>query len=82
MTSYSAAAVQTFSTSNIGAVSTLSNPTLTSGPDHYISANAHRVFNFEVSRHHNYVADGTRVHNQSILNFLSDEELRVRIHNQ
>lgn len=75
MTSYSAAAVQTFSTSNIGAVSTLSNPALTSGPDHYIRANAHRVFNFEVSRHHNYVADGTRVHNRSILSFLSDEEL-------
>ncbi|MQY44320.1 hypothetical protein GG681_16870 [Epibacterium sp. SM1969] len=33
-----------------------------------------RTYNFEVSKYHNYVADNVRVHNDSILSFLSDDE--------
>ena len=35
----------------------------------------HRVYNFEVAEHHTYIADGIRVHNTSVLGFLSPEEL-------
>jgi len=34
----------------------------------------HRVYNFEVAETHTYIADGVRVHNKSILSFLSPAE--------
>ena len=33
-----------------------------------------RTYNFEVAKHHNYVAQGVRVHNQSILSLLNPDE--------
>lgn len=36
---------------------------------------AHRVHNFEVEEHHTYVAGGLRVHNTSVLSFLSFAQL-------
>ncbi|MEO1324995.1 MAG: hypothetical protein AAFV59_18550, partial [Pseudomonadota bacterium] len=38
---------------------------------------SHRVYNFEVAETHTYIADGIRVHNQSVLTFLEPEELRT-----
>lgn len=35
----------------------------------------HEVYNFEVAHHHTYIADGIRVHNTSVLDHLSIEEL-------
>ncbi|WP_299960841.1 hypothetical protein [uncultured Roseobacter sp.] len=39
--------------------------------------NTWRTYNFEVAEHHNYIADGVRVHNKSVLNFLEDHEVSV-----
>ena len=39
-----------------------------------INAQSHKVYNFEVSGTHNYIADGIRVHNTSVLSFLSTGE--------
>ncbi|MEL6201909.1 MAG: hypothetical protein AAFR39_06070 [Pseudomonadota bacterium] len=36
---------------------------------------SHKVYNFEVENHHTYIADGIRVHNTSILSFLTPNEL-------
>ena len=36
----------------------------------------HKVYNFEVAGTHTYIADGVRVHNKSVLSFLSNEQLR------
>lgn len=38
------------------------------------SVRAHRVYNFEVENHHTYIAGGIRVHNKSVLDFLSGAE--------
>ncbi|MBO9477220.1 VCBS repeat-containing protein [Shimia sp. R11_0] len=43
-------------------------------PTHAVGTSSHRVYNFEVREHHNYVADGVRVHNESVLSFLTPEE--------
>lgn len=37
----------------------------------------HRVYNFEVETHHTYIAGGIRVHNRSVLDFLSDEQIKM-----
>ncbi len=34
----------------------------------------HRVYNFEVEGTHTYIADGIRVHNESVLSFLTDAQ--------
>ncbi|WP_206540016.1 hypothetical protein, partial [Ruegeria sp. ANG-R] len=35
-------------------------------------AKSHQVYNFEVAKHHNYIAGGIRVHNESILSHLGN----------
>ncbi|MFK8036069.1 MAG: hypothetical protein AB8B94_18190, partial [Hyphomicrobiales bacterium] len=67
---------QVFSASTVGVL--VSDMTVHSGSTFEESLSVettHRVYNFEVASHHNYIADGVRVHNKSILAALHDHEL-------
>ena len=63
---------QNYFSSSLALDSLLSENVL--GTDEFSSEDAllssHKVFNFEVDTYHNYIADGIRVHNQSLFSYL------------
>ncbi|MCP3971728.1 MAG: hypothetical protein GY717_15685, partial [Rhodobacteraceae bacterium] len=58
---------------NLSATASLPNADIFGNED--ITPSAHRVYNFEVARHHTYVADEVRVHNTSVLSFLNPQQV-------
>ncbi len=51
-------------------------PDLGFATDDLTQKHAWRTYNFEVEEHHTYIAGGIRVHNQSVLSYLTPAELK------
>ncbi|MEO0952945.1 MAG: hypothetical protein AAFY44_16705, partial [Pseudomonadota bacterium] len=84
-TSVGAAPVRVFSPAldQVLATQILDGTSLDGSPDGAVfadigepSLNSHRVYNFEVAEHHTYIADGVRVHNDSVLSFVNFDRVQ------
>ncbi len=74
-TGATAQAVSVFAMSPAMLDAAFESPSPNPGFDLDPAPRSHKVYNFEVAGTHTYIADGIRVHNTSVLSFLSDAEL-------